>query len=38
MKRRHPESNGDAQKGPVLKTGAIPLCDGGLNKKIVVNF
>jgi hypothetical protein len=29
-KRRHPESNGDAPKGPGLKPGAIPLCDDGI--------
>ncbi len=35
MQRRHPESNGDAPKGPGLKPGAIPLCDGGIEITLI---
>ena len=34
MKRPRPESNGDGPKAPDLKSGAIPLCDGGINIRI----
>jgi hypothetical protein len=27
-----------SHKGPVLKTGAIPLCDGGLNYRLINRF
>jgi len=28
--RPHPELNGDAQKGLVFETSAIPLCNAGI--------
>ena len=31
VKRPRQESNLDARKGPALKAGALPLCDGGLD-------
>ena len=40
-RRPRQESNLDARKGPALKAGALPLCDGGtelLIKGLVLKF